>query len=179
LLSIVRIFVALFFLQHGLSTYLGFPAPSPANFQPLTLIGLAGVIEIVGGVLLALGLYTRQAAFVMLGEMAVAYFMSRPARGFFPLVNGGESRSGLQLFLLHAAPGRRRRMERRPPAPAVVARPVGQHSPFQAEACSGDMARLCNEPRANSSRAPTPASITAYATTAVARSKARASPPPD
>jgi putative oxidoreductase len=90
LLSIARIFIALFYLQHGLSKFLAFPASPPANFQLLSLLGLAGVIEIVGSVLLLLGLFTRPAAFILSGEMAVAYFMNRPARGFFPIRNGGE-----------------------------------------------------------------------------------------
>ena len=92
LLSVVRILVALLYLQHGLSKYLAFPAPPPANFHALSLLGLAGVIEIVGSLLLLLGLFTRPAAFIMSGEMAAAYlvFVNRPARNFFPLLNGGE-----------------------------------------------------------------------------------------
>jgi len=89
LLSVARICVALLYLQHGLSKYFGFPAPSPANFHVFSLYGLAGAIEIVGSLLLLFGLFTRPAAFIMSGEMAVAYFMNRPPRGFFPLVNGG------------------------------------------------------------------------------------------
>jgi putative oxidoreductase len=89
LLSLARIFIALLYLQHGLSKYFGFPASPPANFHMFSLIGLAGAIEIVGSVLLLLGLFTRPAAFIMSGEMAVAYFMNRPPRGFFPLLNGG------------------------------------------------------------------------------------------
>jgi putative oxidoreductase len=55
----------------------------------LSLIGIAGIIEILGGTLVTLGLYTRAAAFIMSGEMAVAYFITRPARGFMPIANGG------------------------------------------------------------------------------------------
>jgi putative oxidoreductase len=100
LLSIVRIFVALLYLQHGLSKYLGFPAPPPANFQVLSLYGLAGAIEIIGSLLLLLGLFTRPAAFIMSGEMAAAYFIfiNRPARNFFPLLNGGELEALFCLF---------------------------------------------------------------------------------
>ena len=100
LLSIVRIFVALLYLQHGLSKYLGFPASPPPNFHALSLYGLAGAIEIVGSLLLLLGLFTRPAAFIMSGEMAVAYFivMNRPARNFFPLLNGGELEATFCLF---------------------------------------------------------------------------------
>jgi putative oxidoreductase len=98
LLSIVRIFVALLYLQHGLSKYLGFPGPPPANFQMVSLYGLAGAIEIVGSLLLLIGLFTRPAAFVMSGEMAVAYVINRPPRGFFPLLNGGELEALYSFF---------------------------------------------------------------------------------
>ena len=84
-----RIFIALLYLQHGLSKYFGFPTPQPANFHMVSLYGLAGAIETIGSLLLLFGLFTRPAAFIMSGEMAVAYFMNRPPRGFFPLVNGG------------------------------------------------------------------------------------------
>jgi putative oxidoreductase len=89
LLSVARIFIALLYLQHGLSKYFGFPAPPPANFHMFSLYGLAGAIEIIGSLLLLFGLFTRPAAFIMSGEMAVAYFMNRPPRGLFPLLNGG------------------------------------------------------------------------------------------
>jgi putative oxidoreductase len=87
-LSILRIVVALFFLQHGLAKFLGFPMALSSSLSPLLFV--AGVIETVGGVLLALGLFTRPAGFIMSGEMATAYFMLRPAKSFYPLVNGGE-----------------------------------------------------------------------------------------
>src|SRR5271166_589488 len=87
-LSLVRIFVALFFLQHGLAKFFGFPTALSTPLSPLLYV--AGTIEVVGGVLLALGLFTRPAAFIMSGEMAVAYFMVRASKSFFPLVNGGE-----------------------------------------------------------------------------------------
>ncbi len=87
-LSILRIVVALLFLQHGLSKLFGFPQPM-APPPMFTMIWFAGVIELVGGVLVALGLFTRAAAFIMSGEMAVAYFLVHAPRGFFPSVNGG------------------------------------------------------------------------------------------
>jgi putative oxidoreductase len=98
LLSVIRILVALFYLQHGLSKYFGWPAPSPQNFHVFSLIGLAGAIETIGSLLLLVGLYAREAAFIMSGEMAVAYFMIRPARGFFPMLNGGTA-EGLYCFI--------------------------------------------------------------------------------
>jgi putative oxidoreductase len=90
-LSVLRIVTALLFLQHGLAKHFGFPhVANFDNLQPFSLIGLAGGIEIVGGLLLLLGLFTRPAAFIMSGEMAVAYFMAHAPRGFFPLLNQGE-----------------------------------------------------------------------------------------
>src|SRR6516225_6800717 len=89
LLSVIRILVALFYLQHPLTKWFGFPGNAPEN-MPFFPIILAGIIETVGSLLLLVGLYTRATAFVLSGEMAVAYFMIRPSRGFFPLTNGGE-----------------------------------------------------------------------------------------
>jgi putative oxidoreductase len=90
LLSVIRILVALFYLQHPLTKWFGFPGNAPQN-MPFFPIILAGIIETVGSLLLLVGLYTRAAAFVLSGEMAVAYFMIRPSRGFFPMTNGGET----------------------------------------------------------------------------------------
>jgi len=63
--------------------------PAYANIQPLSLLGAAGFIELIGGALLILGLLTRPAAFIVSGEMAVAYFMVHAPKGFYPLINGG------------------------------------------------------------------------------------------
>ena len=87
-LSILRIVVALLFLQHGLSKLFGFPQPM-APPPMFTMIWFAGVIELVGGVLVTLGLFTRVAAFIMSGEMAIGYFLAHAPRGFFPMLNGG------------------------------------------------------------------------------------------
>jgi putative oxidoreductase len=90
-LSVLRIITALLFLQHGLAKHVGFPhVASFDNLQVFSLLGLAGAIEIVGSLLLLVGLFTRPAAFILSGEMAVAYFMSHAPRGFFPILNGGE-----------------------------------------------------------------------------------------
>jgi len=91
MLSILRIVAALLYLEHGLAKFFGFP--HVANFDNLnlvSLIGAAGLIEIIGSALLLLGLFTRVAAFIMSGEMAFAYFMSHAPRGFFPILNNGE-----------------------------------------------------------------------------------------
>jgi putative oxidoreductase len=100
LLSIVRILLGLLYMQHGLSKYFGFPAAAPQNFQVFSLIGLAGAIEIVGGLMLALGIYTRWVAFIMSGEMAVAFFIvrNRLSTSLFPMVNGGQLEAVYSLF---------------------------------------------------------------------------------
>ena len=93
MLSILRIMFGLLYLQAGLVKWFGFPAPNPnfANIQLFTLYGIAGIIEIVGGTLVTIGLFTRYAAFIMSGEMAVAYFLNRTGAGkaFAPILNGG------------------------------------------------------------------------------------------
>jgi len=89
-LSVLRIIAGLMIIEHGMGKLLGFPAlPAYANIQPLSLLGAAGFIELIGGALLILGLFTRPAAFILSGEMAVAYFMAHAPKGFYPLVNGG------------------------------------------------------------------------------------------
>jgi putative oxidoreductase len=89
-LSVLRIITGLLIIQHGMGKLLGFPAyPAYANVQPMSMIGAAGFIELIGGALLILGLFTRCAAFVLSGEMAFAYFIAHAPKDFHPLVNGG------------------------------------------------------------------------------------------
>jgi len=91
LLSIMRIAAGLLFLQHGTAKYLKIPpVPMFANLDPMSSAGIAGMLELVGGVLLILGLFTRPVAFILSGLMAVAYFMAHAPRGFFPILNAGE-----------------------------------------------------------------------------------------
>ena len=90
-LSALRIMASLLFLQHGLVKLFGFPMAGPANFQIMSLIGLAALIEVVGGVLLTLGLFTRVVAIIMSGEMAFAYFIGHAPSSFYPIVNRGEA----------------------------------------------------------------------------------------
>jgi putative oxidoreductase len=90
ILSIVRIVVALLFLEHGLSKLFGWPSPQTPP-EVFTLSWFAGVIEAVGGLLLTLGLFSRSAAFIMSGEMAIGYFLSHAPKGFFPIINRGDA----------------------------------------------------------------------------------------
>ena len=92
MLSILRIMVGVLYMEHGLAKILDIPhQPNHAPYALFTLVpGLQGLLELVGGLLLSLGLFTRCVAFVLAGDMAVAYFMVHAPRGFFPLLNGGE-----------------------------------------------------------------------------------------
>src|SRR5256885_13976417 len=100
MLSILRIMVGLLFLEHGTQKIFNFP-PRP-NATPYALFtlspGLAGVLELVGGVLIVLGLFTRPVAFILSGEMAFAYFMSHAPRGLYPISMGG---NGGELAILY------------------------------------------------------------------------------
>jgi putative oxidoreductase len=93
MLSILRIIVGLLFLEHGTQKVFNFPPrPQPRPFEWFTLNpGLAGVLELVGGILITIGLFTRPVAFILSGEMAFAYFMSHAPRGFFPIGQGGNA----------------------------------------------------------------------------------------
>jgi putative oxidoreductase len=89
-LSVLRIITGLLIIQHGMGKILHFPVlPAYANVQPMSLIGAAGFIELIGGALLVFGLFTRPAAFILSGEMAFAYFISHAPKDFLPLINGG------------------------------------------------------------------------------------------
>lgn len=91
LLSILRIVTAYLFLLHGTSKFFAFPIEMGSG-SPEGLMLVAGILEIVGGILLVLGLFTRPAAFVLSGQMAVAYFMAHASGNtLFPIANGGES----------------------------------------------------------------------------------------
>jgi len=108
-LSILRIVIGLLFLEHGTSKLFGFPSSPMAMPAMGTLHWFQGLIEIAGGALFALGLFTRPVAFILAGDMAVAYFMAHAPKGFFPMLNGGDA-SILYcfIFLLYfvAGPGR-------------------------------------------------------------------------
>ena len=90
LLSVLRVMSGLLVLQHGTAKYLNFPVGPMNNASPMTMSGAAGLIELVCGVLVVVGLFTRPAAFLLSGMTAVAYFYSHAPRGFFPILNVGE-----------------------------------------------------------------------------------------
>jgi putative oxidoreductase len=87
-LSLLRFVAGLCFMQHGLSKLFGFPAAFSGHMT--SLVVAAGIIEALGGLLVCIGLFTRPAAFLMSGEMAIGYFTVHLPKSFFPLVNGGD-----------------------------------------------------------------------------------------
>jgi putative oxidoreductase len=107
IICLVRVAAGLLFMQHGLEKLFGFAGARP---EPTlwAIRGVGGILETVGGPLLALGLFTRPTAFILSGEMAVAYFRSWAPRGFFPIANGGEEatlNSFIFLWLVAAGAG--------------------------------------------------------------------------
>lgn len=107
--SLLRIVAAISFITHGTQKLFAFPVTEPREpVQLMSLFGLASVLEIVGGTLLLFGLFTRPVAFVLAGEMAVAYFMVHMAQSIWPVLNGGEPAvlyCFLWLFFAAAGPG--------------------------------------------------------------------------
>lgn len=106
--SVLRFMSGLLLLQHGTTKVLGFPVSEMNGVSLSSLPGIAGIIELVCGVLLVIGLFTRPAAFLASGMTAVAYFMVHSPQGFFPLLNGGELAalySFVFLYLAAAGPG--------------------------------------------------------------------------
>jgi putative oxidoreductase len=91
LLSVLRIMTGLQFLEHGTQKFFSFPARAGAMPGLASLSGVQGCLELVGGVLIVLGVFTRPVAFILAGNMAVAYFMAHYPRNFFPALNGGDA----------------------------------------------------------------------------------------
>ena len=112
MLGVLRIITGLIFLEHGSAKLLGFPPAGEGqavNPPLMSLMGIGGILELVGGSLIALGLFTRPVAFVLAGEMAVAYWMFHAPQGPFPLSNGGDAAilyCFVFLYLVFAGPGR-------------------------------------------------------------------------
>jgi putative oxidoreductase len=91
LLSVLRIITALLFFAHGSAKFFGFPQVEMfANVSLASPGGIAGILELVGGALLIIGLFSRLAAFILAGLMGVAYFMAHAPQNFHPILNGGE-----------------------------------------------------------------------------------------
>lgn len=109
LLSALRIVAAFLFMAHGAQKLFAWPVAEPRDPVALiSIMGLAGVLEAFGGLLLLLGLFTRPVAFVLAGEMAVAYFMGHATKGFWPILNQGELAAlycFLFLYLAAVGPG--------------------------------------------------------------------------
>ncbi len=103
LLSVLRIMSGLLLLQHGTIKFLNIPVGPMNNASPFTMSGAAGIIELVAGVLLVIGLFTRPAAFIASGMTAVAYFYAHAGRSFFPILNGGELAALYAFVFLYLA----------------------------------------------------------------------------
>ena len=89
--AILRIVLAILFIGHGLVKLFGFPdGAQPGQVPLLSLFGIAGLFELFGGAAILVGLFTRPVAFLLSGEMAIAYFMVHAPQGFYPVINGGE-----------------------------------------------------------------------------------------
>lgn len=106
--SVLRIMAALLFMAHGTLKHLGFPYSDKPGPEALSLSWTAGWFELVGGALLALGLFTRPVAFVLSGVMAFAYFIAHAPRSFFPVLNAGDAAilyCFVFLYFIFAGPG--------------------------------------------------------------------------
>jgi putative oxidoreductase len=108
ILSILRIVAGLLLLQHGLVKIFSFPMAFPSPVATFSLLWFAAAIEIVGGVLLILGLFSRPVAFILAGEMAFAYFIGHQPRALFPIQNAGNLAilyCFVFFYLVFAGPG--------------------------------------------------------------------------
>ncbi len=108
MLAVLRIMSALLYMEHGTQKLLGFPPSDRPGPPLLSLFGIGGVLELFGGILLLIGLFTRPVAFVLSGMMAVAYFMFHAPQSFFPALNGGDAAilfCFVFLYLFVAGPG--------------------------------------------------------------------------
>ena len=90
LLSVLRIVSAFLFMEHGMLKWLSFPVPRSSPITLWSLSGVAGLLELLGGLFLLLGLFTRPIAFLLSGLMAFAYFIAHAPQSFWPIVNRGE-----------------------------------------------------------------------------------------
>ncbi|SET12551.1 DoxX family protein [Paracoccus homiensis] len=105
--SVLRIVAALIFMAHGTQKILGYPA-SDMNPAMFSLSWVAGMMELIGGALLVVGLFSRPVAFLLSGQMAVAYWIAHAPQGPFPALNGGDAAilyCFVFLYLVFAGPG--------------------------------------------------------------------------
>jgi putative oxidoreductase len=103
-LSVLRIVLGLVVLQYGLAKLVGWPAvPMFEDVKWLSLFGIAGMFELIGGTMLVLGLFTRPVAFILSGEMASAYFIEHLPHSFFPILNEGDLAISLCFAFLYVA----------------------------------------------------------------------------
>jgi putative oxidoreductase len=104
LLSVLRIMSGLLLLEHGIAKIFKFPVvPAFAKVDLASLVGASGILELIGGVLLVIGLFSRSAAFILSGMCAVGYFMFHAPRSFFPVMNNGDAIILFSLVLLYIA----------------------------------------------------------------------------
>jgi len=107
-LAALRIVAALLFIEHGTQKFIDFPPAEQPFGDLMNILGVAGVLEVVVGVLILIGLFTRPVAFVLCGFMAVAYFMAHAPQSFFPINNRGDAAvlfCFVFLYLTAAGPG--------------------------------------------------------------------------
>ncbi|WFU10649.1 DoxX family protein [Rhizobium sp. CB3090] len=107
-LTLLRVIIGLLFMEHGMQKLFGFPAGGHADGPLPTLMLVQGILEAFGGLAILLGFFTRPVAFILSGNMAVAYFMAHQPKDFFPVNNGGDGAilfCFVFLFLVFAGPG--------------------------------------------------------------------------
>ena len=102
-LSVLRIVAGLQFLEHGTQKFFSFPMRAGAAPELMSMLGVQGCLEIAGGILIILGLFTRPVAFILAGDMAVAYFKVHFAKSFFPVLSGGDTASLFCFVFLYLA----------------------------------------------------------------------------
>lgn len=109
ILGSTRIMSGLLFLAHGTAKMFNFPARDGwSGYNPMSLSGAAGAIEVIGGTMIILGFYSRPAAFICSGTMAFAYFIAHAPQNFYPLLNRGDAAilfCFLFLYIAAAGPG--------------------------------------------------------------------------
>jgi putative oxidoreductase len=108
LLGLLRIVTAILFMEHGAQKLLDFPPSDHGSPELLSLLGAAGILELVGGFFILIGLFTRPIAFLLAGEMAVAYWMVHAPKAIYPALNGGDAAilfCFIFLYLVAAGPG--------------------------------------------------------------------------